>query len=212
MPYILLTRASQSNGDFPSLKDGQWYRAIYLQKLELCPINRLGSALRNEFKGDHMSRSSLSLRSKFLSVLSHLQSLHPHENEITLKFTDRNAMETFKLAAMNSLIAETRHQSANSRNYRKNDGFRRQNLEDELYQQPTSRRAAILCRNPLYWRYLEDLLSIVIDESVDEMRAREYINAVCAIVHRRELDFNPVAKELFHQQIENPFLVWLSNL
>ncbi len=157
-----------------------------------------------------MNRSNANLKSKFLAVLSHLKSVHPNQNEITLKFTDPISMETFKLAAMNSLIAES-HQFASLGNLgKRSDTYHRQNLEDELYQQQTSRRAAILCRNPLFWRYLEEILSVVLDEKVDELRAREYIYKVCNISHRRELDLSPISESNFHKLIEDSFLAWLS--
>jgi len=159
-----------------------------------------------------MNWSNQSLKSKFLAVLSHLKSVHPNENEITLKFTDRISMESFKLAAMNSLIAESHQYAPFTKPPKNSDQYHRQNLEDELYQHRTSRRAAILCRNPLYWRYLEEIVTDVLEERIDEVRAREYINKLCSINHRRELDLNRIIEERFHRLIENPFLAWLSNI
>jgi hypothetical protein len=149
---------------------------------------------------------------QYMAILRHLQSLHPQGNEITLRFDDKSSMEAFKLAALNSLLAEKHSQPSQRVTPKKPvDSSRRENLESELYGQRPSKRAAILCRNAIYWRHLKDMLQNVFEDEIDEIRARRYIYKCCNIQNRRELDYNPCAMDRFHSLIENPFLAWLSN-
>ena len=142
----------------------------------------------------------------YMAILSHLQSLHPHGSEITLKFTDPESMEAFKLAAVNALVTEKRHTAVRRKT---RNSAHRESLEEELYGQNSSRRARILCRNALFWHYLESIQSVVFDE-IDEFKARQYIYATCGIRSHRELDFNINAEKRFHQFVENPFLAWVN--
>lgn len=158
-----------------------------------------------------MNRSNAKPLPQYDSILDDLQSLHPSGNEITLKFSDADAMEAFKLAAVNALIHQQHSRTRQQCTPTPQGSIRRHNLENELYNQNVSRRATILCRTALFWQYLEEVVSTVLEEDIDEMRSKQYIYRLCGINSRRDLDFNQTAEERFHKMVEDPFLAWLSN-
>lgn len=157
-----------------------------------------------------MNRTKYIPDAYYLSILSHLQSLHPDDNEITLKFADQTSMEVFKLAAMNALFAEKKQDILEkSEPNTKSLKPRLESVEDELFGHKSSRRATILCRNPLFWRYLESTQPLLFDD-IDATKSKLYIRETCAIDHRRELDYDHRAQQHYHELIENPFLAWLA--
>ncbi len=166
-----------------------------------------------------MNRTKHNPDAHYLTILSHIQSLHPDEKEITLRFSDRTSMEVFKLAAMNALFAEKQQYCSNTLEHPPLSGQdnkphrslkgRLESVEDELYGHKSSRRAAILCRNPLFWCYLESTQSLVFDK-IDAAKSKIYIRKSCLINHRRELDYDHSAQERYNKLIEDPFLAWLA--
>jgi len=169
-----------------------------------------------------MNRTKHNVDSRYLAILSHIQSLHPDEKEITLRFSDRTSMEVFKLAAMNALFAEKQQYCSDTQklksghandtqdgdNHRSLKG-RLESVEDELYGHKPSRRAAILCRNPLFWCYLESTQGLIFDQ-IDSAKSKIYIRKTCLINHRRELDYDHGAQERYNKLIEDPYLAWLA--
>ena len=157
-----------------------------------------------------MNRTKYIPDAYYLSILSHLQSLHPDDNEITLKFADQTSMEVFKLAAMNALFAEKQQFSPEKKPTKAKSLKRRlESVEDDLFGHKPSKRATILCRNPLFWRYLESTQPLIFDK-IDAAKSKLYIRKTCAITHRRELDYDHRAQQHYHEIIENPFLAWLA--
>ncbi len=166
-----------------------------------------------------MNRTKHNPDAHYLTILSHIKSLHPAEKEITLRFSDQTSMEIFKLAAMNALFAERQQYSLESKkgkNVLNNNGEKRrsfrgrlESVEDELFGHKSSRRATILCRNPLFWSYLESTQSLIFDK-IDVAKSKTYIRQSCLIKHRRELDYDHSAQERYNKLIENPFLAWLA--
>ena len=86
---------------------------------------------------------------------------------------------------------------------------RRERLENALKAQPLSRSASTLSRDPDFWRYLEKIAFAAVEGEVDPFRAQQYINKVCNIRCRRELDQNSEAAEQYQNIIIKPFLSWL---
>ena len=86
---------------------------------------------------------------------------------------------------------------------------RRERLENALETQPLSCSASTLSRDPDFWRYLEKIDFAAVEGEVDAFRAQRYINKVCNIRCRRELDRNSEAAEQYQSIIINPFLSWL---
>ncbi len=86
---------------------------------------------------------------------------------------------------------------------------RRERLENALKAQPLSRSASTLSRDPDFWRYLENIDFAAVEGEVDPFRAQQYINKVCNIRCRRELDQNSEAAEQYQNIIIKPFLSWL---
>lgn len=92
---------------------------------------------------------------------------------------------------------------------RRIDPVRRERLERALQAQPLSRSASTLSRDPDFWRYLENIDFAAVEGEVDAFRAQQYINKVCHIRCRRELDRNSEAAEQYRSVIIQPFLSWL---
>lgn len=86
---------------------------------------------------------------------------------------------------------------------------RRERLENALKAQPLSRSASTLSRDPDFWLYLEQIDFAAVEGEVDAFRAQQYINKVCNIRCRRELDQNSEAAEQYQNIIIKPFLSWL---
>lgn len=92
---------------------------------------------------------------------------------------------------------------------RRIDPVRRERLENALKAQPLSRSASTLSRDPDFWRYLEKIEFAAVDGEVNAFRAQQYINKVCNVGCRRELDQNSEAAEQYQNIIIKPFLSWL---
>lgn len=92
---------------------------------------------------------------------------------------------------------------------RRIDPVRRERLENALKAQPLSRSASTLCCDPDFWRYLEKMDFAGVDGEMNAFRAQQYINKVCSIRCRRELDRNSEAAEQYQNIIINSFLSWL---
>lgn len=69
--------------------------------------------------------------------------------------------------------------------------------------------AGLLARNPLFWDYLQQISLSAYDREIDSRRARMFINRVCDVNGRYDLERNEVAVQRFFSLIEAPFLEWL---
>ncbi|KDD21296.1 hypothetical protein [Bordetella bronchiseptica] len=62
---------------------------------------------------------------------------------------------------------------------------------------PLSRTAAQLCRQPAFQAFCR---------ARNEQEAAEYIRRACGIQSRAQLDHDPKAARLFHDQVRKPFV------
>lgn len=144
--------------------------------------------------------------SRNFSALAQLLSMRADGNDITLCFSNPESMEAFKRAALNALLIEK--QQAQQTDMNKTHSSCCYIIEEELRGQKPSRRAKILCRTALFWHFLEFTQGIAIN-ALDEMEARQFINATCNIGSRRELDSSDEIANRYIKLIEDPFLIWL---
>ncbi len=86
---------------------------------------------------------------------------------------------------------------------------RRLRLKDGLAGGSASRNACILSKDPHFWDYLQQINLTAYDAEIDARRARHFINRVCAVNGRHELDHHNDAAQRFFNLIERPFLEWL---
>ena len=86
---------------------------------------------------------------------------------------------------------------------------RRLRLKDSLAGNSPAQSACILAREPLFWDYLQQFNLIAYDAEIDCRRARHFINRVCNVNGRHELNRQVVAGQRFFELIERPFLAWL---
>lgn len=86
---------------------------------------------------------------------------------------------------------------------------RRLRLKDSLAGNSPSRNAGILARDPHFWDYLQQINLIAYDAEIDARRSRQFINRVCRVDGRYELDREAAASRRFFTLIEHPFLDWL---
>lgn len=86
---------------------------------------------------------------------------------------------------------------------------RRLRLKDSLAGNEPSRNASILARDPHFWDYLQQFNLIAYDAEIDARRSRHFINRVCRVSGRYELDRTSAAGQRFFTLIEQPFLDWL---
>jgi len=86
---------------------------------------------------------------------------------------------------------------------------RRLRLRDSLAGGDACRNAGLLARDPHFWDYLQQINLTAYDAEIDAGRARHFINRVCAVSTRYELDRDPGAAQRFFNLIEQPFLLWL---
>jgi len=86
---------------------------------------------------------------------------------------------------------------------------RRLRLKDSLAGNSPSRNAAILAKDPHFWDYLQQFNLIAYDAEIDARRSRHFINRVCRVGGRHELDREKAAGRYFFMLIEQPFLDWL---
>ncbi len=86
---------------------------------------------------------------------------------------------------------------------------RRLRLKDSLAGGNASRNACILSRDPHFWDYLQQINLTAYDAEIDARRAKYFINRVCAVNGRYELDRHNDSAQRFFSLIERPFLEWL---
>jgi len=86
---------------------------------------------------------------------------------------------------------------------------RRLRLKDSLAGESASHKAGILARDTNFWDYLQQISLTAYDAEIDSRRARHFINRVCGVSGRHELDRLTAATERFFALIEQPFLKWL---
>lgn len=86
---------------------------------------------------------------------------------------------------------------------------RRLRLKDSLAGGKASRNAGILARDPHFWDYLQQINLTAYEAEIDTRRARHFINRLCRVGGRHELDRNGEAARCFFTLIEQPFLDWL---
>lgn len=86
---------------------------------------------------------------------------------------------------------------------------RRLRLKDSLAGGDACRNAGILARDPHFWDYLQQINLTAYDAEIDAGRARHFINRVCAVRSRYDLERRFEAAQRFFTLIEQPFLAWL---
>jgi len=86
---------------------------------------------------------------------------------------------------------------------------RRLRLNDSLAGGSANRNAHILSKDPHFWDYLQQINLTAYDAEIDARRARHFINRVCAVNSRHELDQDNNAGQRFVNLVERPFLEWL---
>ncbi len=86
---------------------------------------------------------------------------------------------------------------------------RRRQLRDGLAGGTASHNAAVLARDPHFWDYLQQINLTAYDAEIDARRARHFINQVCGVTGRHELDHQASVTERFFTFVQQPFLHWL---
>jgi hypothetical protein len=86
---------------------------------------------------------------------------------------------------------------------------RRLRLKDSLAGGVPSRNAGILAKDPHFWDFLQQINLSAYDAEIDARRARHFINRMCSVSGRYELDRHSHARQRFFSLIEQPFLDWL---
>jgi hypothetical protein len=86
---------------------------------------------------------------------------------------------------------------------------RRLRLKDSLAGGRPSHNAGILAKDPHFWDFLQQINLSAYDAEIDARRARHFINRVCNVAGRHELDRIRLARERFFSLVEQPFLDWL---
>lgn len=84
-------------------------------------------------------------------------------------------------------------------------------LKDSLAGGSARINAGIIARDPHFWDYLQQISLAAYDAEIDTRRARMFINRVCDVSGRYDLDRNETAVQRFFALIEQPFLEWLFN-
>ena len=86
---------------------------------------------------------------------------------------------------------------------------RRLRLKDSLAGGKASRNAGLLARDPHFWDYLQQINLTAYDAEIDTRRARHFINRLCGVCSRHDLDRSGTSTQRFFRLIEQPFLDWL---
>ena len=86
---------------------------------------------------------------------------------------------------------------------------RRLRLRDSLAGGNASHNAGTLAKDPHFWDYLQQINLTAYDAEIGARRARYFINRVCGVNSRYELDRHAEAEQRFFSLIEQPFLDWL---
>ncbi len=133
------------------------------------------------------------------------------DHSITLKVLDSGALPSWTGHAANSeqnahcllyLVALTPPKISSSR-------ARRLRLKDSLTGRQASLNAGILARDAHFWDYLQQINLTAYDAEIDTRRARHFINRVCGVNSRLDLDRYEAISQRFYNLIERPFLDWL---
>ena len=88
---------------------------------------------------------------------------------------------------------------------------RKLRIKDNLAGGSARINAGIIARDPHFWDYLQQISLAAYDAEIDTRRARMFINRVCDVSGRYDLDRNEIAVQRFFILIEQPFLEWLFN-
>lgn len=88
---------------------------------------------------------------------------------------------------------------------------RKLRLKDNLAGGSARMNAGIIAKDPHFWDYLQQISLVAYDAEIDTRRARMFINRVCDVSGRYDLDRNEIAVQRFFVLIEQPFLEWLFN-
>ena len=86
---------------------------------------------------------------------------------------------------------------------------RRLRLKDSLAGRQASLNAGILARDAHFWDYLQQINLTAYEAEIDARRARHFINRVCGVNSRLDLDRYEAYSQRFYNLIEQPFLDWL---
>ena len=86
---------------------------------------------------------------------------------------------------------------------------RRLRLKDSLSGRQASLNAGTLARDAHFWDYLQQINLTAYDAEIDARRARHFINRVCGVNSRLDLDRHEAISQRFYNLIEQPFLAWL---
>ncbi len=86
---------------------------------------------------------------------------------------------------------------------------RRLRLKDSLSGGSASHNAGTLAKDPHFWDYLQQINLTAYAAEIGTRRARYFINRVCGVDGRHELDRSAEAGQRFFTLIEQPFLDWL---
>jgi hypothetical protein len=86
---------------------------------------------------------------------------------------------------------------------------RRLQLRDTLAAGPASQSAAVLAKEPHFWDYLQQINLTAYDAEIDARRARHFINRICGVAGRHQLDRDAAVAQRFFSFVQQPFLLWL---
>jgi hypothetical protein len=134
------------------------------------------------------------------------------DQDVTLKVIDKSTLPHWSRAQPEAstrqghcLLYLVPLQSARDRSSQ----ARRLRLKDSLAGGDAGRNAVILARDPHFWDYLQQINLVAYEHEIDTRRARHFINRVCGINGRLELNRSSHCAERFFTLIERPFLEWL---
>ena len=86
---------------------------------------------------------------------------------------------------------------------------RRLQLRDTLAAGTASHNAALLAKEPHFWDYLQQINLTAYDAEIDARRARHFINCMCGVAGRHQLDQDAAVAQRFFSFVQQPFLLWL---
>ncbi|MGD2076341.1 MAG: hypothetical protein PVG38_15690 [Gammaproteobacteria bacterium] len=86
---------------------------------------------------------------------------------------------------------------------------RRLHLRDTLAAGTASHNAAVLAKEPHFWDYLQQINLTAYDAEIDARRARHFINRICGVSGRHQLNREPATAQRFFTLVQQPFLLWL---
>lgn len=89
------------------------------------------------------------------------------------------------------------------------EGERVARIQRGLEVTPLSKRISFLSRDPAFWSYLDSVDFLAGYHHIDENAAKQYINWICRIESRRQLDQSEEAARRYLGLVEKPFTKWL---